>query len=184
MKVIGVTGTNASGKDAVAEYLNKKYGYKNYSLSNEIRFELTKLGLEHSRENLIMKGNQIRENFDANELAIRAINRIISDGISEVIVTSIRNPAEIIELKNNFKDFRMIFVDAPVAIRYERSQKRGRMGDGESLEEFIEKESRELDAGEKGQRLIACSKLADFKISNDKDLKHLEDEIEKIISQI
>lgn len=184
MKIIGVTGTNASGKDTVAEYLRDKYGFKNYSLSDEIRIELTNKGLDHSRENLIRMGNEIRENYEANELALRAIKRIKDDNITNVIITSIRNPAEVEEFKKDFPSFKLIFVDAPIEIRYERSVARGKVGDGENLEDFKDKEARELDGGTKGQRLIATSKLADFKIINDKDLEYLHKETEKVLAQI
>ncbi len=184
MKVIGITGTNASGKDTVAEYLVQKYGFKNYSLSDEIRFELTKRGLEHTRDNMIRVGNEIRENFDANELAIRTVKRIKEDGFEEVTITSIRNPAEIEEIKKNFSNFKLIFVDAPIELRYERSMSRGRVGDGESLADFSAKEALEMDGGEKGQRLIVCSKLADFTITNDGNLEILFEKTEKIISSI
>lgn len=184
MKVIGITGTNASGKDTVAEYLVEKYGFKNYSLSDEIRFELTKKGLEHTRDNMIRVGNEIRENFDANELAIRAVKRIKEGGFEDVTITSIRNPAEIEEIKKNFSNFKLIFVDAPIELRYERSRPRGRVGDGESLGDFRVKEALEMEGGEKGQRLIACSKLADFSIINDGDLEMLFEKTEKIILSI
>ncbi len=184
MKVIGITGTNASGKDTVAEYLVQKYSFKNFSLSDEIRFELTKRGLEHSRDNMIRVGNEIRENFNANELAIRAIKRIKDDGSEKIVITSIRNPAEPEEIKKNFYDFKLIFVDAPIELRYERSTSRGRAGDGESLADFEAKEALELDGGEKGQRLIACSKLADFSIINDRDLLYLEEQTDKVIEKL
>lgn len=184
MIIIGVTGTNASGKDTVAEYLRDKYGFKNYSLSDEIRIELTKRGMDHSRENMITVGNEIREKFEANELAVRAIKRIVADNENKVIVTSIRNPAEVEELRKDFPDFKLIFIDAPIEIRYERSKERGRIGDGESFEDFKAKEARELDGGTKGQRLIATSKMADISIINDEDLASLHNKIEKILSKI
>ena len=180
--IIGITGTNTSGKDTVADYLRDKFGFKNYSLSDEIRYELTSRGMDHSRENMIVAGNEIRQKFEANELAVRVVKRIRSDETEKVIVTSVRNPAEVSELKKNFPNFKLLFVDAPIELRYERSRARGRIGDGESLGDFRAKEAVELDGGEKGQRLIACSKLADLSIMNDGSLDDLKKKIESVLN--
>lgn len=182
--ILGVTGTNASGKDTVADYLRDKYGFKNYSLSDEIRIETAKRGLSSERENLRTIGNELREKFGPNELAVRATKRITDDGIEKVIITSIRNPAEIEYLKNNFSGFKLIYVDAPVKLRYERSLARGRVGDGVNLDDFKAAEAKELDGGKTGQQLIACSKLADFSITNDGTLEKLFEETEKIFKKL
>lgn len=184
MNIIGITGKNASGKDTLADYLRDKHGFINYSLSNEIRAELTNRGLIHSRENLIMMGNEIREKFEANELALRISAKIKKDGTEKVVVTSIRNPAEIEELKKNFPNFKMIFMDAPIKLRYERSKARGKIAEGDTLEAFASLEERELAGGEKEQQLLACAKLADFSISNDGALEELQNKVENIFSQI
>lgn len=184
MKIIGVTGTNASGKDTVADYLKDKYGFKNYSLSDEIRIEATQRGLSHERENLRTIGNELREKFAPNELAVRATNRITTDGEESIIVTSVRNPAEVEYLKNNFPNFKLIYVDAPVEMRYERSVARGRVGDGITLSDFRAAEAKELEGGKTGQQLLKCQELADFKIINDGTLEKLFEETEKVLSQI
>jgi dephospho-CoA kinase len=182
--LIGVTGTNASGKDTVADYLVKNYGYKNYSLSDEIRLEATRRGISHDRENLRTIGNELREKFAPNELTVRASKRIKEDKVDRAVVTSIRNPAEIEYLKNNFPGFKLIYVDAPVELRYERSRGRGRVGDGVTLGDFRVAEAKELEGGKTGQQLLKCQELADFEIINDSTLEKLFEETEKVLSQI
>lgn len=73
--IIGLTGKNASGKGEVANYLQKKE-FIYFSLSDVIRGEATKLGLNHSRDNLIKLGNELREKFGANYLAQQINNKI------------------------------------------------------------------------------------------------------------
>lgn len=182
--ILGVTGTNASGKDTVADYLKDKYGFKNYSLSDEIRFEATQRGMSHERENLRTIGNELREKFAPNELAARASKRIKDDGANKAVITSIRNPAEIEFLKNNFTGFKLIYADAPVELRYERSRGRGRVGDDVSLDDFRAAETKELEGGKTGQQLLKCQELADFEIINDGTLEKLFEETEKVLSQI
>ena len=75
--IIGLTGKNAAGKGEVANYLKTK-GFIYYSLSDAIRKEATKRGLEHSRNNLINLGNELRKNFAPSYLA-EQINKKISE---------------------------------------------------------------------------------------------------------
>ncbi|MYB53186.1 MAG: AAA family ATPase, partial [Acidobacteriia bacterium] len=54
--IIGLTGTNGSGKTVACELLQRK-GFQFYSLSDVIREELAEKGLAANRENLIAEGN-------------------------------------------------------------------------------------------------------------------------------
>ena len=66
--IIGLCGKNASGKGEAANYLiTKRFVY--YSLSDIIREEATKRGLQHSRENMITLGNELREKSGPSCLA-------------------------------------------------------------------------------------------------------------------
>ena len=63
-----MTGTNGSGKGEAAEYFKKK-GYAYFSLSDLIREELQKSGKELTRDNLIEKGNELRDTYGPDILA-------------------------------------------------------------------------------------------------------------------
>jgi len=73
--IIGLTGKNAAGKGEVAAYLKTK-GFIYYSLSDVIREEAIKRNLDHSRDNLIKLGNELREKFGASYLAQQINNKI------------------------------------------------------------------------------------------------------------
>ncbi len=66
--IIGLTGPNAAGKGEAARFLREK-GYAYHSLSDVVREEATARGLDHSRENLIRVGNELRQTFGAGILA-------------------------------------------------------------------------------------------------------------------
>ena len=66
--IIGLTGKNAAGKGEIANHLKSK-GFVYFSLSDALREEATKRGLEHSRDNLINLGNEMRETFGNGILA-------------------------------------------------------------------------------------------------------------------
>ena len=67
--IIGLTGKNAAGKGEIANYLKTK-GFVYYSLSDVIREEATKRGLEHTRDNLIRLGTEMRETHGNSILAL------------------------------------------------------------------------------------------------------------------
>ena len=50
MKIIGLSGTNGSGKDTVGHMLTERHGYLFVSLTDMLRKEAKKRGEEPSRE--------------------------------------------------------------------------------------------------------------------------------------
>ena len=148
--IIGLTGKNAAGKGEVAGYLKSK-GFIYYSLSDIIREEATKRNLEHSRDNLIKIGNELRQNFAPSYLA-QQINLKIKDNLKDnpkqnFAVDSIRSPFEARELMKN-KDFILIGIDASLELRFKRLLERNRLGDAKTLEDFKKQEDTELAAWE------------------------------------
>jgi len=164
---VGLTGPNASGKGEVARYL-QEVGFASYSLSDGVREEATRQGLDHSRASLIQVGNWLRERFGPGVLAERALPLLSGRSV----VDSIRNPGEIKVLRS-LPYFRLLGVDAPVEIRFDRSRRRGRPGDGATLEEFKKKEALEQAGEGSGQQLRVCLSLADVVICNDGSLEEL-----------
>jgi len=176
---IGLTGTNASGKTSIVKYFVKK-GFDYFSLSDAIRDELTTRKLEHSRENLRIVGNELREKFGPAILAQKIIEKLKNPN---VVIDSIRNKFEIAELRH-INDFYLIALDAPIAIRFNRATSRGRIENATTIEEFQEIENREKSVSQTAQQIDQCMKLADFFIVNDGSLEELYKKIDKIIDNI
>ena len=175
--IIGLTGPNASGKGEVAEYLVRK-GFKYHSLSDVLREEATKRGLNHSRETLIELGNELRKKGGAGIL-VRMLKGKMGD---KDIVDSIRNPGEIKELAK-YPGFILVGVDAPVEVRFQRACIRNRQGDGFTLNEFREKEERENSNNPESQQLQECLKEAHVRIINDGRLEELYQKIDKTLKE-
>ena len=76
MVIIGTAGLNASGKGEVGNYLESK-GFIFLSLSDAIREELTKEGKDHSRQNMIDKGNELRQKYGAGILDLNSKSKPI-----------------------------------------------------------------------------------------------------------
>ncbi|MEK6645312.1 MAG: AAA family ATPase [Candidatus Firestonebacteria bacterium] len=165
--IIGLTGTNGAGKGEVAKYLKKKK-FKYFSLSDIVREETAKRKLEHTRENFIRVGNELRIRYGAGILAQRIISKIKKlRGNADIVVDSIRNPKEV-EILRKISDFSLLAIDASVKIRYSRILKRKRIDDKGTLKGFVRNEKLENSNNPSSQQLKKCIGLADKIIINNK----------------
>jgi len=179
--IVGLTGKNSAGKGEVAKYLQKK-GFVYYSLSDVIREEATKRGVEHSRDNLINLGNELRKKYGAEYLAKQINKKIFSSRKNFFIIDSIRSPYEVKELMKN-KGFILIGIEAPIELRFKRLLKRNRLGDAKTLEEFKKQEQRENLKNSTNQQLDETFKSASKVILNDGSLKDLHEKIDKLLEK-
>jgi len=177
--IVGLTGSFCAGKDTAAEYLVKDRSYAHYSLSDELREVMRARGIATSRENLIRTGTELRETEGNAALVQRALKRC-SPGVN-CIITSIRHPAEVNELRKR-NDFILINIGAPARVRFARMQRRARPGDPETFEKFIEFEKKESQTSGSGQQLKECEKLADVTIMNDGTGEELNRSIDAVVA--
>jgi len=161
--ILGVVGSHASGKDTVAEYLAKK-GWNHYSLSDEIRLELDARGLEKDRDSHRIVANDMRATIGHDVFAQKVIARMEGvEGNSTIV--SIRNVDEAKTLQE-LDDFYLIAVDAPIEIRYARTQERMGERDHVSFEEFKKQEQLEMTTDPNGMHLHTLLKMAEYTIDN------------------
>ena len=182
--VFGLTGKNASGKGTVAEILKKK-NFTYHSLSDSLRDELKSLKKEETRENLIDIGNELREKGGPGVLADKLMPKLNTE--NNHIVDSIRNPLEVISLRKEtlLRRFFLISVDANSKLRYDRLCSRGRIGDTDSWEKFVEQEKKEENNDDPNkQQLSRTMEMADYSIDNSGTLEELEAQVNRIISSL
>lgn len=179
--LIGVTGTLASGKDTISEYL-KGQGFFHFSLADVIREECERRGLPKDRDTLRNLGNELRETLGADILARRAIMAIQKQNAQSAVITSIRNPEEVKFLKQQ-PNFVLIAIDAPVEIRYQWIVPRKRESDFVDFETFKRQENEEMAGGEFKQNLKDVIAMADYKIINDGTQKELYQKIGDILKK-
>ena len=179
--IIGLTGLNGSGKTEVAQYL-KSRGFEYQSLSDEIRDEIRRRGMEISREVLIAVGNELRAKYGPGVLAERVLQRLSRD--RNYVVDSIRNPAEVEALRRR-GDFIFLAVEAAQSIRFERSRLRGRESAPTTLATFVEQEAKELDSVDPAsQQLVATRELADETVNNNGTIGNLHRELDRVLSRL
>ena len=141
-----------------------------HSLSDVVREAAASKGLSASRTDLIATGVHLRREGGGGVLAERIVARLAG----RAVVDSIRGPAEVAVLRG-LPGFLLLGIDAPPALRFERSRVRGRLGDGASLEEFLRNEERENADDESGQQLRRTLALADRRVMNDGSLELLHE---------
>tara|TARA_B100001250_G_scaffold383741_1_gene377929 strand:- start:204 stop:764 length:561 start_codon:yes stop_codon:yes gene_type:complete len=182
--IIGLTGKNAAGKGTVADILSKKE-FVYHSLSDSLRDELKLLGKEVTRDNLIEIGNKLRKEGGPGVLADKMRLKLGSD--KNHIVDSIRNPFEVNSLREDFSSntFILISVDADARLRYDRLCSRGRIGDSDSWESFVNQEKQEENNDDPNkQQLSKTMNMADYSIDNSGSLESLEKQVRKILSKL
>ena|SRR3989338_5707209 len=181
--IFGLTGKNAAGKGEIASYLGTK-GFIYLSLSDELREEATKRGLDHSRDSMISLGNELRKELGPQYLAKKANEKIKKASDSNhgknFVVDSIRNPYEIKELMKN-KDFVLVGVEAPIELRFQRLRERNRLGDAKTLEELESQEKKENTGNKTNKQLDATFGLAGKIIINDSSLEKLHKKIDELL---
>jgi dephospho-CoA kinase len=178
--IIALTGTIASGKGEVADYLKKK-NFQYFMYSDVLRDIAKHKGISATRANLHKIGKEIKEKMkDPGYLSKRLLKKITK---KKAIVDGVRNVGEIEELKKK-KDVHVIGVTAPQRERFARLLKRGREGDPSTFAEFKRIDNIENRGKTKGQQINACLDAADFHIYNNKTIKQLHKEIDAILEKI
>jgi len=175
--IIAITGTNAAGKDTAAEHLAGK-GFAHYSLSDELREIARGRGLEPTRENLIALGNELRRLHGTSYLTKRVLEK--AGGAAHVVLSSIRNLGELEPVRNT-DAFRLLAIDAPPKVRFERARSRGRIGEHVTLEEFMLADAEEMVGGETEQNLARLIESADHLIVNDGTIEEFGRKIDEAV---
>jgi len=182
--VICLVGHKASGKGEVVNFLSKK-GFKDYSLSDEVKEEATKRGLDQKVELWQKLGSELREKYGNDILAVRVLEKIRQNGGDNVVIEGIRHPAELLYFKRKLKVF-ILGVSAPQNRRLKWFLKRNRGSDPKNKEDFYRVDKRDLgeDSNRHGQQVASCLKLADFIIDNNGTLKELRRKVKNVFNQM
>ncbi len=176
-KIVGIAGTNGSGKDTLGHMLRDEFGYTTVSLSDILREELTRHGLPHTRENLSGLSSEMRQAEGDGVMSRKVFRKYGTD--RKLCITSIRAPGEAEEIQK--VGGIIVWIDADQRVRYDRIQmaNRGRgVTDELSFEEFKAQEAREMTPTTLGGGLnmAAVRDMADEKIANNFDsLKAYQD---------
>jgi len=172
--IIGLTGKARSGKDTIAKYLCEHYGFKHYDFYKDVLVpELEKRGLEPTKMNASLVGNEMRKEEGMDIMAKRLLKKI---DVPDAVVTGFRSPEEVEYFKEHTHDFTLVFVDAEPEVRFSRRSPL----DPQTKEEFFKRD--EMD--EKGKNMEAVFLMADNVIDNNGTLDELYEKVEELLDEI
>lgn len=186
--VIGLAGTNGSGKDTVGQMLAKHHNYLFVSVTDVLRKEAERRGMAVTRENLRSISAEWRRELGLGVLIDKAVAEYdtVRDTYAGVVIASLRNPGEadrVHELGGT-----MVWIDADPQVRYERVQKnaatRGRAGeDNKTFEEFLAEEKAEMQSGGDSATLnmSGVKERCDVFPNNDADLTTFRQNVEQAL---
>lgn len=149
LQIIGLAGTNGSGKDTVGHIMAEKFGYKFISVTEVLRHEAKRRQLPVDREVLRSISIEWRRELGLAVLVDKAIAEYEKDAdkYTGVVIASLRNHGE----ADRIHEFggTMVWLDADPHVRYDRIQKnaasRNRAEeDNKSFEEFLAEEEVEM----------------------------------------
>jgi dephospho-CoA kinase len=174
-RIIGLVGRIASGKTIVADYLVRERGMMYYRFSDVLKDILGRLHMPNDRQNLQNLGLGLRRAFGEGVLAA-ALRRDIQEGPEgDIVVDGIRYPEEYEMVRE--MGGTVIYVTAPVEVRYARAVGRGTRGEGGmNLEEFKKGEEKETE------RLIdQLGEKADLTLTNTGTIDELKRKVEEAL---
>lgn len=190
-QIVGISGTNGSGKDELGRLLAERCGYDFHSVSELLREELRRQGKEITRENQSALSKQWRnESGDDGIMFTKAIQIFLEHkdekGFEGLALVSLRHPAEVAVVHQ--AGGVVMWVDADQRTRHERvtGANRGRAAeDNISFEKFQADEYREMhppaDAPSGTLNMAGVRDKADYHIQN--DFASLEEYREHLIKE-
>lgn len=143
MKLIVTVGMPGSGKDELIS-VAQSIGLATLKMGDLVRDETRRRGLQLTNANLGRVANEEREKHGPGVWAQRAIPRLTE---TKMLVDGCRSDHEVTVFRHNFGDLFVLGIFASPGTRYDRMIRRSRGDDGMSLQEFYDRDRRELKWG-------------------------------------
>ena len=186
MRILGIAGTNGSGKDLVGHILAERHDYLFVSVSDLLRDECRKRGLPVERENLRSISAEWRREGGLGVLIDKAVTTYTTRGhpYAGLAISSLRNPGEVDRVHE--LGGTVVWVDARQRLRYDRIQaaSRGRgQEDDKTFEQFQVEELAEMSTTGDSATLdmSAVRDKADIELLNEGSLKILQEKVRETL---
>lgn len=144
MQIIGISGSNGSGKDTIANWLGKEHGFYVASATDMLAEELIGRGLPLERENKRQISSEWRKQYGLAAIVDKAVVAAKTAGYEKLVVGSLRHSAEVDRVHE--LNGVVLWFDADPRVRYNRIQagNRGRVEDQKTFEQFLAEEQAEM----------------------------------------
>ncbi|MFC2174629.1 AAA family ATPase [archaeon] len=172
--IIGLTGPARSGKDTVAHYLMKEYGFKQFDFYHDVFLkELEKRGLEPTKDNASKLGDELRKEGGMGVMAKLLFPLIDAE---DVVITGFRSPDEVEFFRGKTSHFFLLMTSAPREVRYTRRDD----SDPQDKEGFFGRDERDL----KNKGMETVFMMADYMLDNNGSIEGLHERIDEIMEEI
>ena len=174
--IIEVIGSIGSGKDLVARYLKRKYGFGFIHMGDIVRELTKKRGLKLTRKNLRETQQKYHKKY-GNDYVIRiALRR--ARKYKNATISGIRTPVQARVPKK--KGAKVILVNAKAKLRFKRAKKRRRHGFAKNLTEFKKQEAEES----KFFDMKKTFSYTDYIVNNNSTKKQLFNQVDRIMKKL
>jgi dephospho-CoA kinase len=181
-KIIAILGLPGSGKTEAIKYLEKEYGWPNIYLGQITFDRMKKEGLKVNVTNERRIREKIRSELGMGayaELSLPQIQKTLKKN-SIVLIESLYSWEEYKILKEKYgNSFKTITIQASPEIRFQRLKHRS-IRPIKTLKDFNSRNYSQIEKINQGGPIA----LTDYIVINDKDLKELHKELDKIITTI
>ncbi len=179
MKLIAFVGMPASGKSE-ASAVARSLKIPVVSMGDEVRAEAVRRGLPLTDENIGGTGSALRRDEGMDAIARRCVPKIREHKGDVLVIDGIRNIEEINFFKKQFgRYFKIIAINAPFEVRFERVKKRARPDDMITIGELKRRDDRE-----KGWGLARAMYQADEILNNIDSIEEFQEEIRKLLMKL
>lgn len=176
--IIGVTGPLGAGKDTAADYIAEKLNTTHISGGDVLREMLRGLGLDPKKSALGDFGTFLRTHYGGN--IIPQLAEAQAGDVEHLVYSGFRSQAEALDRK---KHGVVVYIDAPLELRYSRVENRARAHDSAHLEDLKKLDHQEhRSAAPMAENLEAVREIADVVIVNDGTLEQLHQKLDEFIA--
>jgi len=177
--ILGIAGEMGSGKEAISTHLVQNYQASAHNFAQILNDILGRLYLEITRENQTPLSGFLRKTFGEDILAKAMYHDSAKDAHDIVVVQGIRRFEDITYLKQ-LPNFKFIFVEADMKLRYERTKKRNEKANDSTItfEEFEKSHKYETEL-----QITDLKNYADHVINNNETYQELYKQVDEIIKK-
>ncbi|MFZ0892438.1 MAG: AAA family ATPase [Thermoplasmata archaeon] len=143
MKLIVTVGMPGSGKDELVEVAHS-LGLATLKMGDLVREETRRRGLPLSNANIARIASEERDKHGPGVWAQRALPKLIE---TRNLVDGCRSDSEVTVFRHHFGDLFVLGIYSSPEHRYDRMARRGRGDDGADMQQFYDRDRRELKWG-------------------------------------